>query len=142
MKWFLVKIYTVEPPKRGHFGEMAFVPCREVVPISEIPLFFSLHHPNTCIFFVLVFMCSSFYDMLSIAPCIQCSHNSTLLLYFLQFSSQEMNSHPDIQCGYQAPDPCNPSNTPVDCCDRGGAPTLAANVLFVVALFAVACVLF
>lgn len=58
------------------------------------------------------------------------------------FSSQEMNSHPDIQCGYQAPDPCNPSNTPVDCCDRGGAPTLAANVLFVVTLFAVACVLF
>ena len=31
---------TVEPPSKGHFGEMAFVPCREVGPISEVGLFF------------------------------------------------------------------------------------------------------
>ena len=33
-------LYTVEPPSKGHFGEMAFVPCREVGPISEVGLFF------------------------------------------------------------------------------------------------------
>ena len=32
-------IYTVEPPNKGHFGVSAFVPCREVVPISEVLLF-------------------------------------------------------------------------------------------------------
>ena len=31
--------YTVEPPNKGHLGEMAFVPCREAVPISEACLF-------------------------------------------------------------------------------------------------------
>ena len=31
---------TVEPPRKGHFGEVAYVPCREVVPISEVCLFF------------------------------------------------------------------------------------------------------
>ena len=31
---------TMEPPRKGHLGEMAFVPCREVVPISEVCLFF------------------------------------------------------------------------------------------------------
>ena len=30
----------MEPPRKGHFGEMAYVPCREVVPISEVCLFF------------------------------------------------------------------------------------------------------
>ena len=29
---------TVEPPSKGHFGANSFVPCREVVPISEGPL--------------------------------------------------------------------------------------------------------
>ena len=29
-------IYTVEPPNRGHFGANSFVPCREVVLISEV----------------------------------------------------------------------------------------------------------
>ena len=27
---------TVEPPNKGHFGANSFVPCREVVPISEV----------------------------------------------------------------------------------------------------------
>ena len=30
------KLYTVEPPNNGHFGDNNFVPCREVVPISEV----------------------------------------------------------------------------------------------------------
>ena len=30
---------TVEPPNKGHFGANRFVPCREVVPISEVPLY-------------------------------------------------------------------------------------------------------
>ena len=30
------KYYTVEPLKKGHFGANSFVPCREVVPISEV----------------------------------------------------------------------------------------------------------
>ena len=38
---------TVEPPNKGHLGEMAFVPCREAVPISEAsflsPYFTILH---------------------------------------------------------------------------------------------------
>ena len=34
--WASVHMYTVEPPRKGHFGEMALVPCREVVPISEV----------------------------------------------------------------------------------------------------------
>ena len=29
-------LYTVEPPNKGHFGANSFVPCREVVPISEV----------------------------------------------------------------------------------------------------------
>ena len=29
---------TVESPNKGHFGANSFVPCREVVPISEGPL--------------------------------------------------------------------------------------------------------
>ena len=29
---------TVEPPNKGHFGANSFVPCREVVSISEDPL--------------------------------------------------------------------------------------------------------
>ena len=31
-----VTVYTVEPPKKGHFGANSFVPSREVVPISEV----------------------------------------------------------------------------------------------------------
>ena len=31
-------VNTVEPPSKGHFGANSFVPCREVVPISEGPL--------------------------------------------------------------------------------------------------------
>ena len=27
---------TVEPPNKGHFGANSFVPCGEVVPISEV----------------------------------------------------------------------------------------------------------
>ena len=27
---------TVEPPNKGHFGANSFVPCREVVCISEV----------------------------------------------------------------------------------------------------------
>ena len=27
---------TVEPPNKGHFGANSSVPCREVVPISEV----------------------------------------------------------------------------------------------------------
>ena len=27
---------TVEPPYKGHYGTNDFVPCREVVPISEV----------------------------------------------------------------------------------------------------------
>ena len=26
--------YTVEPPKKGHFGNLAFIPCREA-PLSR-----------------------------------------------------------------------------------------------------------
>ena len=29
-------VYTVEPPKRGHFGNGPFVLSSEVVPISEV----------------------------------------------------------------------------------------------------------
>ena len=29
-------VCTVEPPNKGHFGGNNFVPCREVVPISEV----------------------------------------------------------------------------------------------------------
>ena len=29
-------VYTVEPLNKGHFGDNSFVPCREVVPISEV----------------------------------------------------------------------------------------------------------
>ena len=29
-------VYTVGPPNKGHFGANRFVPCREVVPISEV----------------------------------------------------------------------------------------------------------
>ena len=32
---YLVTI-TVEPPNKGHFEANSFVPCREVVPISEV----------------------------------------------------------------------------------------------------------
>ena len=32
----LAQVYTVEPPNKGHFGGNKFVPCREVVPISEV----------------------------------------------------------------------------------------------------------
>ena len=28
--------YTVEPPNKGHYGANDFVPCREVVPMSEV----------------------------------------------------------------------------------------------------------
>ena len=31
---------TVEPLRKGRFGEMAYVPCREIVPILEVCLFF------------------------------------------------------------------------------------------------------
>ena len=31
-----VKCFTVEPLNKGHFGANSFVPCREVVPISEV----------------------------------------------------------------------------------------------------------
>ena len=27
---------TVEPPNKGHYGANDYVPCREVVPISEV----------------------------------------------------------------------------------------------------------
>ena len=27
---------TVEPLNKGHFGANSFIPCREVVPISEV----------------------------------------------------------------------------------------------------------
>ena len=30
------KLCTVEPLNKGHFGANNFVPCREVVPISEV----------------------------------------------------------------------------------------------------------
>ena len=29
-------VFTVEPPNKGHFGGNNFVPCREVVPFSEV----------------------------------------------------------------------------------------------------------
>ena len=29
---------TVESPNKGHFGANSFVPCKEVVPISEVKL--------------------------------------------------------------------------------------------------------
>ena len=32
----ILSLYTVEPPNKGHFGTNGFVPCREVVPISEV----------------------------------------------------------------------------------------------------------
>ena len=31
-----MNVATVEPPNKGHFGANSFVPCREVVPISEV----------------------------------------------------------------------------------------------------------
>ena len=30
------RLYTVEPPNKGHLGANSFVPCREVLPISEV----------------------------------------------------------------------------------------------------------
>ena len=33
-------VYTVEPPKKGHFGSRPFVLCSEVVPISEVHSYF------------------------------------------------------------------------------------------------------
>ena len=30
------KSFLVEPLNKGHFGANSFVPCREVVPISEV----------------------------------------------------------------------------------------------------------
>ena len=30
------KVLFVEPLNKGHFGANSFVPCREVVPISEV----------------------------------------------------------------------------------------------------------
>ena len=30
------QVYTVEPPNKGHFGANSVVPCRKVVPISEV----------------------------------------------------------------------------------------------------------
>ena len=30
------KVNTVEHPNKEHFGANSFVPCREVVPISEV----------------------------------------------------------------------------------------------------------
>ena len=35
-KHMRIAVYTVEPPNKGHFGANNFVPCREVVPISEV----------------------------------------------------------------------------------------------------------
>ena len=40
---FLVLLFfndgiTVKPLNKGHFGANSFVPCREVVPISEVTL--------------------------------------------------------------------------------------------------------
>ena len=35
-KWAQYTSTTVEPPNKGHFGANSFVPCREVVPISEV----------------------------------------------------------------------------------------------------------
>ena len=29
-------VYTVEPPNKGYFEANSFVPCKEVVPISEV----------------------------------------------------------------------------------------------------------
>ena len=37
---------TEEPPRRGHFRPVASVPCREVVPISEVRLYFSCRSHN------------------------------------------------------------------------------------------------
>ena len=37
--------YTVEPPKRGHFGTAAFVLSSEVVLFSEVVLIFALYTP-------------------------------------------------------------------------------------------------
>ena len=31
-------VVTVEPLNKGHFGANSFVPCREVVPISEVKI--------------------------------------------------------------------------------------------------------
>ena len=28
--------YTVQPPNKGHYGANDFVPCREVIPMSEV----------------------------------------------------------------------------------------------------------
>ena len=33
---YLEERHTVEPPNKGHFRGNNFVPCREVVPISEV----------------------------------------------------------------------------------------------------------
>ena len=35
-------LYTVEPLNKGHFGANSFVPCREVVPISEVKYYTKL----------------------------------------------------------------------------------------------------
>ena len=33
---FFINKDTVEPPNKGHYGANGFVPCREIVPISEV----------------------------------------------------------------------------------------------------------
>ena len=38
VSFYSESIITVEPPNKGHYGDNDFVPCREVVPISEGPL--------------------------------------------------------------------------------------------------------
>ena len=38
-EWTMCPLFggsTVEPLNKGHFGANSFVPCREVVPISEV----------------------------------------------------------------------------------------------------------
>ena len=56
--------------------------------------------------------------------------------FIFQEFAVSQSTLPDVQCRYQAPDPCNPSFTPTACC--GGA-ALATNFLFLVAMVAIAC---
>ena len=47
----------VEPPRKGRFGEMAYVPCREVVPISEVCLFFHCITPiHVCFQYIMNYL--------------------------------------------------------------------------------------
>ena len=57
-----VVIPTVEPPNKEHFGANSFVPCREVVPISEGP-------PSEVPLYMATSVCVQHYTLCSSVHC-------------------------------------------------------------------------